>query len=282
MKLGYAFAEYIAKSATARFERTRMRSFGLGGGRATRSFAARLQTLHPPELWPKQTIYSLAGSLFDNVFWIDDQPVLLDADSVAGNFSTCFEDNRDLRRVRHPLVVDEGLHEASMKATKLGEFGKDGQQAIAILGAGLGTLQKHFEIDFEKERGICQPIQEPLRELLTWAKGLDDRYGEAVGWSPLGSLTNDWFYVPPHEALGLKPKLLEGLEEKLADVRKHLMCATVDEIADAADQICLLGGGAGKAGVIDYLANVRFKGKVSMIVTSTGTAQNILRWHGVN
>ena len=224
----------------------------------------------------------MAGSLFDNVCWIDDQPVLLDADSVAGNFSTCFADERDLRRVRHPLVIDENIREASLRATRLREFGKDGQHTVAILGAGLGTLQSHFENDFEKERGICQPIQEPLRELLTWAKRLDDRYGESAGWSPLGSLTNDWFYVPPHESLGLKHEQLDGLEEKLEAVRSHLMCATMDEIGKAADQVCLLGGGAGKAGVIDYLADRRFKGKVSVIVTSTGTAQRIFKWHGIN
>lgn len=271
-KLGYAYAEHLAEGSKYEFRRTQPRSWGIGGGRAVRLFTQRLESLSTIERWPAQRIYSLAGSVCDSTYWIDGEAVMLDADSAAAHFAACLEDSRELHRVRHPLFVED----PSKAETRLDEFGNDGQQTVAILGAGVATLQSHIQREFEKPTSALKVLLPKLLEVIDWASGVDKEFGK-LGVTPLGSCTNEWFPVK-NEAVKEVPKMPAKIKKYLDEISERILCARLDDLK-RADQICVLGGGHGKASVINHLAQV-FEGKVSIIVTSSGSASRILGWHG--
>jgi len=292
-KIGFALAERMAETAEDKFSSTHMKSFGLGGGRTVWSLASRLRAVAPPTFWPDQKVYGLSGSLFENAMWGGEHVAMLDPNSSAGRFANCFSDGAIRRRVGSPLVVPKDELKATLERTKLSEFGRDGLHTVGIFGAGLATLQPHFRQEIEHPEGALYAVREPLQRVLRWATDVDELYGQQEGYSPVGSITSEWFVVPPHPRLkdaiklpklpgqNSKQPVLEAVNEELDRVREHLVSARIAELPQQVSQVYLMGGGFGKASVLDYLATGPFAKKVSILVTSSGTAKRLLAWHGV-
>jgi len=292
-KIGFALAERMAETAEDKFSSTHMKSFGLGGGRTVWSFASRLRAVAPPTFWPNQKVYGLSGSLFENAMWGGEHVAMLDPNSSAGRFANCFSDEAIRRRVGSPLVVPKNELKATLERTKLSEFGRDGLHTVGIFGAGLATMQPHFRQEIEHPEGALYAVRDPLERVLRWATEVDTLYGQQEGYSAIGSITSEWFVVPPHPRLkdaiklpklpGQEPKqpVLDAVNEELDRVRERLVSARLAELPQQVNQVYLMGGGFGKASVLDYLATGPFAKKVSILVTSSGTANRLLTWHGI-
>ena len=261
VQLGFALAEYLAEGGNREFRRSAMRSWGLGGGHAVRAFAQHMVDLSPVKGWPAQRVYSLAGSWSDELVEIGGNRVLLDANSAATDFASCFEPGRELYRVSDRLIASDP-DDASMRRarTRLSSFGNDGNRSTAILGVSFGLLQigvrARGNLDRQLDADVTAILQEP------------------------GQVTNDTSDVRsayvPYTVAGERTEEVSAFWEDPSEVGGRLISATEQDLK-RADEICLIGGGGqGTGDILDNLLAQSFT-NVCHLATTSGSAEELIK-----
>lgn len=279
-KLGHALARYMALEANREFSRTKPRSWGLGGGRAVRSFARRLESFSPPHRWPGQRVYSFGGSLEGDAIWVDGVPALLGSDSAAAAFASAFDDKVDTRRVLAPLIAEtpEQVSRVRGKPRPFDEFGRDERPSVAIVATRFGALEVPFFNGMSSPATAPKRAKELMDVALSWANRQPDAVGRNNGYCPIANVVAVPFLVPNLHKIPNTQEPPTQVKEALKELEALFVSGGMAGLR-RADQVILIGGGFGHAATIDYLTTTEYQGKVRLVVTSSGSAERIRDWH---